>query len=205
MFFKIDLDKSQTNSLVFFTCKNFCINIILFFLLFHFILNECDRDAPIKLKDDSCIMKYCTKEEYESENCILDNPIIKTQYPNNIITIGEVKFRYLNFVKFSYGDMIFGTSAYPPNNKRIFYGLKNNGRHYFKKNDSSKEPPFKYLIADSEEENLYESGNSILINNGKEYFISIGRLWTYTELFDFENSKIISKKTQDLIGYSNRI
>ena len=204
MILKLDFNKSQTIGFDFFIVKNFCINIILFFLLFHSILNECKRDSPIKLNDDSCIMKYCTKEEYESKDCILDNPIIKIQYPNNIIRIGEITFRYLNFVKFSNGDMIFGTSSYPANNTRFFYGLKNNGRYYFKKNDSNEETPFKYLIAENVEEKIYESANSIIISNGKEYFISIGRVGTYTELYDFENSKIISKRTQDLIGFYNK-
>ena len=204
MLLKLHFYKSQENTLGLFSYNNFCINIILFFLLFHFILNECHRDVPIKLINDSCVMKYCTKEEYESEKCILDNPIIKTQYPNNIIRVGEVKFRYLNFIEFSNGDMIFGVSSYPANNTRFFYGLKSNGRYFFKKNDSNEETPFKYLISDNVDEKKYESANSILISNGKEYLISIGRIGTYTELFDFENNKIISKKTQDLIGYFNK-
>ena len=204
MFLKLDFYKSQPNTLDLFTSKNFCINIILFFLLFHFILNECDRDVPIKLTNGSCVMKFCTKEEYESENCILDNPIIKTQYPNNIIRIGEVKFRYLNFIEFSNGDMLFETSSYPANNTRFFYGLKSNGRYFFKKNDSNEETPFKYIISDNEDAKKFESSNSILISDGKEYFISIGRVGSYTELFDFENNTIISKKTQDLIGYYNK-
>ena len=204
MLLKLDFYKSQANILDLFTAKNFCIIIILFFLLFHFILNECDRDTPIKLPDGSCVMKYCTKEEYESEKCILDNPIIKTQYLNNIIKIGEPKFRYLNFIQFSNGDMIFGASSYPANNTRFFYGLKSNGRYYFKKNNNSEETPFKCLISDNEDGKKYESANSILISDGKEYLISIGRVGTYTELFDFENSKIISRKTEDLIGYNNK-
>ena len=53
------------------------------------------------------------------------------------------------------------------------------------------------------EEYKYESGNSIIINNGKEYIVNIGRLSSYTELFDFDNNKIISEKTKDLIGYEN--
>ena len=117
MILKLEFYHSQTSTLECFIIKKFSINIILFFLLFHFILNECDRKTPIKLNDDSCVMKYCTKEEYESDECILDNPIIKTQYPNNIINVGQVSFRYLNFIKFSNGDMIFGTSSYPANNK----------------------------------------------------------------------------------------
>jgi hypothetical protein len=60
------------------------------------------------------------------------------------------------------------------------------------------------LYADDKKEYKFESGNSILINKGKEYFVSIGRLSTYTELFDFDNNKIISEKTEDLTGYNNK-
>ena len=148
-------------------------------------------------------MKYCTKEEYESEECILDNSIVKTQYLNNLMNLGEMSFRYLNFIQFSNGDLILETSPFPQNNKRIFFGLKNNGRYYFKNESSNEETPFSYLFADNINENKLESGNSIIISEGKEYFLSIGRLDTYTELFDFENNKIISNKTMDLIGYKN--
>ena len=183
--------------------KNFSINIILFFLFFHVVFNECDRDTPIRLNNGSCVMTYCSKEEYESKKCIIDNSIIKTQFLNNLMNFGDISFRYFDFVQFSNGDLILETSSFPPNNKRIFYGLKNNGRYYFKKNDSNEETPFNYLIADDEGEIKFESGNSIIIIDGKEYFLSVGRMESYTELFDFENNNIISNKTQNLIGYNN--
>ena len=208
MYLKLKLYKYRANALIFYLFKIFNINIILFFLLLQTILNEvlneCDRETPIKLKNDSCVMKYCTKDEYKSEECILDNPIIKAQFPNNIIIFGDFSFRYLNFLQFSNGDMIFETSpfpAYPSTNKRIFYGLKNNGRYYFKKNDSNEETPFKNLTFENKNESKFESGNSIIIIDGIEYFLSMGRMNSYTEIFDFENNKIISNKTQDLIGY----
>ena len=201
---KIKLLIFRANFLDFYIIKNFYINIFLFFLLFQTVMDKCDRETPIKLKNDTCVMKYCTKDEYESDECILDNPIIKTQFPNNIIMIGDISFRYLNFLQFSNGDMIFETSPFPidpSNNKRIFYGLKNNGRYYFKKNDSNEETPFKNLTAVYQDEVKFESGNSMIVVDGKEYFLSIGRMDSYTEIFDFEKNKIISIKTKDLIGY----
>ena len=201
MSLKIEYNNLRNNILDFCKLKNLNINLFLLFILFYFILNECDRNTPIKLKNDSCVLKYCTKEEYGSKECILDNSIIKTQFPNNLIILGDISFRYLNFLQFSNGDMILETSSYPPNNKRIFYGLKSNGRYYFKKNDSNEETPFNYLVSENEEEIKFESGNSIFIMEGKEFFLTIGRLESYTELFDFENNKIISIKTENLIGY----
>jgi len=60
------------------------------------------------------------------------------------------------------------------------------------------------LTIDNETEYKYESGNSIIINEGKEYLISTGILSSYTELFDFDNGKIISKRTKEIIGYENK-
>ena len=184
--------------------KKYIIKILFFFHLFNLISNECDIDTPIRLSNGTCVLKYCTKEEYDSEECTINNNIIKTQFPNKIIIIGEEKFRYTNFLTLSNGDMIIETSPYPTTNKRIFFGLKQNGRYYFNKTNSSEETPFNSLIADEETEYKYESGNSIIIYNGKEYFVSIGRYNTYTELFDFDNGKIISKKTTELIGYESK-
>jgi hypothetical protein len=141
--------------------------------------------------------------EYESGKCTLNNTIIKTQFPSKILIFGEDTFKYINFVTMSNGDMIIETSSFPPTNKRIFFGLKSNGRYYFHQKYINEENLFKHLTANKKEENKYESGNSIIIYNGKEYFVSIGRLETYTELYDFDNDKIISKKTKDLIGHEN--
>jgi len=167
-------------------------------------LNECDIDTPIRLSNGTCVLKYCTKEEYDSEECTINNTIIKTQFPNEIIIIGEEQFRYINFLTLSNGDMIIETSPFPTNNKRIFFGLKKNGRYYFNKTNGKEKIYFKSLIIDEETEYKYESANSIIINQGKEYFVSIERLSSYTELFDFDNDKIISKKSKELIGYESK-
>ena len=122
---------------------------------------------------------------------------------NNIILVGELTFRYLNFMTFSNEDMIFETTSYPRNNKRIFYGLKKNGRYYFK-NSNSEETPFNYLIADNKNESKLESINHKLMIDNKEYIISIGRLDSYTEIFNFDINHIISKKTEDLFEGINQ-
>ena len=178
------------------------INIILFFLLFHIItMEDCEKEFPIKLSNGECVLQYCTKEDYESKECTINNTIIRTQFPNNIIIVGEITFRYLNFMTFSNKDMVFETSSYPMNNKRIFYGLKQNGRYYFKKNNSEEETPFNYLIAAKEEEGKLESINYNIKIKKKEYIISIGRLNSYSELFNFDANKIFSKKSEDLFYY----
>ena len=58
--------------------------------------------------------------------------IIKTQWFNNIIRIGDKDFRYVNFANYSNGDIIVETTSCPGNSKRMLYGIKSNGRPYYK-------------------------------------------------------------------------
>ena len=72
---------------------------------------------------------------------------------SNIIQLGGLNFRYNHFSLNSKGDMIIDTTAYPGNNERRFFGLKNNGRPYFF-DENNKETPYHSLVAnDLENEN----------------------------------------------------
>ena len=51
---------------------------------------------------------------------------------NKIIRIGDLNYRYINLASYSNGDMIVETTAYPGTDKRVFYGIKSNGREFFK-------------------------------------------------------------------------
>ena len=170
--------------------KNLFYIMILYFQIIHVFSDECERSTPIRIKGN-CVLQYCTKEQYDSKECIIDNSIIKTQYPNNVIFFDEPKFRYFNFLNFTNGDMIFQSSSFPGSNKRIFYGIKNNGRPYFTEESSTKETYFYSLDLDDKNQYKYESGNSIIIKDDKEYYISMGIKETYTEIFDYENKRII--------------
>ena len=71
---------------------------------------------------------------------------------NNIIRLGENNLRYCHFSFFSNGDMIIDISAFPTTKERKFFGLKRNGKFYFKENN--KETPF-YLINDDIKEKYF--------------------------------------------------
>ena len=105
-------------------------NIILFVFILPIIKSEeqieCPRDKPF-LISGNC---EPTNNSNSSE-CIIANPIIKTQWLNNIRTIGEFKFRYINFASFEENDMIVETTRYPASNRRILYGIKADGTPYF--------------------------------------------------------------------------
>ena len=66
--------------------KYILIKLCVFFQLINEIVNECERDKPIKLIDGQCVSQYCTKEQLKSGECLVDNGIIKKQWLNNIIS-----------------------------------------------------------------------------------------------------------------------
>ena len=176
------------------------IVIIAFFIqLTNILLKECPKEYPIKINEECT--NNCSEAIYKSTKCIIDNSIIKTQFPNDIIAVGYITIRYTNFISFSNNDMLFQTSSYPIDNKtRIFYGLKSNGRPYFQDKDNGLETPF-YSIESINYK--YESGNAIFIKDEIEYFVSFGRIDSYTELFDYKNNCLISNRTNNLIGIKN--
>ena len=108
---------------------NNLIYIFIFLFILHIIKSEqieCPRDKPI-LISGNCEPEYCS----DSLQCIIANPIIKTQWLNNIRTFGDLYYRYINFASFSTNDMLVETNCYPKSTKRMFYGLKADGSPFF--------------------------------------------------------------------------
>ena len=180
--------------------KFFFIKLYLLFLLFLKVVNECNRDTPIKLSSNGqCYSKYCTKEEFNSSYCSINNSIIKTQWLNNIILLKDYKLKYFNFIISESGNLFFETYPYPSNDIRIFYGLRQNGRYYFNEENNSNETPFLKLTNQINGKSKTESMNSYYISsNGKEFILSIGNMNSYTEIYDFENKKIYSRLSSEL-------
>ena len=119
---------------------------------------------------------------------------------DNIIKIGIDNYRYVRFSLSSKGDMIVDSSTdirYGSNNefqKRVFFGLKRNGRFYFK-DENSKEIPFYTLTSNVDQCNGHPESGFIQLstnddNNGKEYLFNIGT--NKAEISDFEKGEISS-------------
>ena len=177
---------------------NFFIISLYFYLLITPVKNECNISTPILKSDGTCVLDYCSDEDYEQEICIISNEIIKTQWLTNIIKIGDKDCRYVNFATYSNGSMIVETTAYPGNKYRYFYGLKSNGLPFF---DNS----YHYSIkayndpANDEDKYRYEAEISAVIINetqylGQEYLVSIPKGSQNSELFIFDNGNTIKKK-----------
>ena len=170
--------------------------IILSYFLKFFIktiyseITECPRDKPIFISD-ICKLDYCSKTQFESKECKIKNSIIETQWLNNIIIIGDKSYRYINFASYSNGDMIIETTCKPGNSKRIFYGLKQNGRPFFINKTNNEETPYYSINVEGQNEpqGKYEAEGIIIkdSNSGNEYYMSVSNLEYYVEIFDFNN------------------
>ena len=173
------LVKQKENSNLFFNFKMF-----LYMHLFRIIITFCNKSEPF-LKDGICY-SYCNNSNSSNE-CIPENQIIKEQFLNNIIHIGELNnFRYINFATNINGDMIVLTTAYPSPNNRSFFGIKKNGRYFFE-NELSYFYSKDFSEIRCEGESLFiQISNANNDNNKKEYFFTFGKS-NIAELYNFED------------------
>ena len=174
--------------------------IFIFLFILHIIKSEqieCPRDKPI-LISGNCEPEYCS----DSSQCIIANPIIKTQWLNNIRIFGDLKYRYINFASFSTNDMIVETNRYPKSTKRMFYGLKADGSPFFTEKNTQNKTPLRTKDINGNNNGQFE-GEGLVIkissneNNGKEYYMSVSKLDNYAEIHDFDSDEVYSKTVKD--------
>ena len=174
----------------------FIINLIILLQIINpTITEECGSDIPF-LKNGNCV-DSCTQSELDSKKCEISNSIIKTQWITNIIPFGDKNFRYVKIANFSNNDMIAITTS-ESSNKRMFYGLKENGRYYFTQN-LNETPYYTFEINDASR-NEAELFVIKLNNNGKEYLVSFANGDGYAELYDFENELVYKNKTSSIFS-----
>ena len=133
--------------------SKFIIYLYQILLLFDIIIVEtppCSRYYPIEISNE-CTLEYCEQEKFDSGYCVKNNSIIKTQWLNNIIVIGELNYRYINFASYSNEDMVIETNSYPGSYKRIYYGLKQNGRPLFINRTNGEETTYYSITVENEE------------------------------------------------------
>ena len=188
---------------------------ILFLLLFIFKIIEsqnleCGKNEPF-LKSNRCTSEPCPKEGLNSNDCIINNKMIKTQWLNNIILIGGLGFRYLYFANYSNGDMVIGIASNPIKPERVFFGLTHDGKPLFKENEEEKF--FKSINITDDNYQQYEGEGFIIKSNfaetyGKEYFFMVSKVGCNAEIFDFTNNRAYAKTSSSFTGlvylYSNR-
>ena len=185
----------------------FLFNIIIFysFLLINIPIShsECDINTPI-LTESGCELKYCSKIDFDSKACVIDNSIAKTQWLNDIILFDFDKIRYGSFTLNSEGDMIYEGSTEEAKGIRVFYWLKKDGSFYFK-NDIGEKKSTKIIIVKNDDGSFplrYESSiASVSIDGNENYIFSISLWDTEVELYDFVNNNVSHIKTLNFIDY----
>jgi hypothetical protein len=100
--------------------KNIFFNIFILLIVFKNILND-EIEGPIFVQKD-----------YTNDN----KPLTR------IIRISDEDYRFINIASNLKGDLFIETSPISESSRRIFYGLKNNGRPFFNDEESNEETPF---------------------------------------------------------------
>ena len=168
--------------------NTFLFKLILFLEFIKFsLLYKCNKDNPF-LKEGECISS-CTSEELDNGKCIIENEIIKTQWLNNIIYIGDKGFIYANVVANDNNNLYYLSSSFPASNLRKFFILNKEGYGIFNKN-----PFYNTFIDDKEIKGRYESEiftiKLFTEKDDKEYLINIGFGVMNVEIYDFYEQKI---------------
>ena len=170
--------------------------IILFIKAIYFVLSECDRDHPLLIGSE-CQSKACTNEELNNGVCVIKNEIIKTQWLNNIIYLGEKQYLYINLITSENNNLYCVISDYQKeisksSSTRIAYILDNEGYGLFDKDN-----PKMYLTDENVSRERYESEIAIIKfnNDNKDYILSFSYPNGEIEIFDFHKSKIYLSKT----------
>jgi len=171
------------------------LKLIYIFQMVKPAINECKEETPILFNNDLCILQYCNEQNKTHRMC-------------NLILIGDKDFSYVNLANYSNGDLIVETSS-KGSGKRKFYGIKNNGREFFKTNDPNKRTYYYSLQAKDQtgnnnnqrlEAEIFIATINEGVDKGKEYLVSIGKDNAYTELYDFENDQIYQNYSQKFLN-----
>ena len=185
--------KKTKKSDLFFIYK-FC----LYLNLFNLIISFCNKSNPF-LKGNIFIPNFAYINS--SKEFILDNQVIKEQLLTNIINIGELKYRYINFASNLNGDMIVLTTTFYSTTKRNFFGIKKNGRIFFEKELS-------YFYSKNISEYRYE-GESLFIQlsnnndtNEKNYYFFTYGISPIAEFYNFDdyNNTLIKIQINNIFG-----
>ena len=198
----MERNKICINTISFGNSFYYTLRIFLIFSLIELAFNLCDRETPILLDNGTCVSIPCISNQSSLGECIINNDIIKTQWLNNIIIIGNDKSMYIKFAEYSNEDLVILVEDDIGSLYRFFYGIKQNGRPLFTDSNND-ETPYKFMTAEKGNNGHTERDVCIITTNSnkEEYLINIGKnINGSIELFDFESDEIYTKSTAEFIG-----
>lgn len=181
----------------------FSLRLFLILSLIELTFNLCDKETPILLNNGTCVLIPCLLNQSSLGECTINNDIIKTQWLNNIIIIGNAQSTYITFVEYSNKDLVILVEDDAGSVYRFFYGLKQNGRPLFTDSNND-ETPYKLVTTANGNNGQIERDACIITTNSnkEEYVIKIAKGYgnNYVELFDLETGEIYTKLVTEFLG-----
>ena len=166
------------------------------------VLSECDRAKPI-LKNGECVSTYCTEEQFKTGECVINEPITKKQWLNNIIkfekTNGDIS---LIFEENQKAFLIFSSGS-SDNKEKIYFAIRSSNDYIFK-NGEKNIPYIKKNITEGNE--MIDPQLCVISLTNKIFIISIGRENTkigVLELYNWLNDYLIFNSSS-FLGDNNR-
>ena len=158
-------------------------------------LIECPRDKPVfKTTTKTCVLEYCTEEEYSNQICSITNPIIKKQQLGDFLYTTENRSPiYCSYGRNDEGDIFMESTLGEPFSQKQIYTLKQDGREYI---DGIR------INNINMNSNLYSQngvGAIVKINNHKCYLKLSNN--EAIEILDFDDKKYTSTKIEDIFGF----
>ena len=184
--------------------SNFSYKLLLpkfsLYLFIHIITIKCEQECPIdnpifKNATNSCVIDYCTNEQFNNKECIISNKIIKKQWMNDISIFGISNSPiYHSIGKGTNNDSFFEANF--EKNQKIFYSLENDGRGFMD------ESQFKHLTYNNINNLFNTYGNSALFTfNNHKCFFKIS-FYESIEVYDLVEKKFTNSKIENVLGYN---
>ena len=161
------------------------------------LLYQCNTSYPI-LKNNECVSTYCSEIQFKKEECIIDNPIIKEKWLNNIIIFENTNgYNSLSTtISSPYKLMVKTTTS--DNERAIIYLLNGN---YF---ENSEEGLFTTTIINKTE--IIKNEEALIINFSTDmYIISMGTDNSSIEILNYETKDLYYIEPNSFLNGEKRI
>ena len=146
------------------------------FLIDNVKLENCQKDLPIITSSSTtCQMLYCTDEEFNNKNCIINNPITKIQWLNKKLILENQETSTVNTIINKNNELIC-VFSFPDNNQRVLYIVSTETNEPFERYSKKS---IEYEGSDSK---LYSSLGKFIINND-EYIVDCSN--NECEIYDY--------------------
>ena len=172
---------------------NMIITIFLSLISIILALNDCNKSNPI-FYNDTCVLEFCRKIDYELGNCMVANKIVKIQWITSVIFL-DMPNAIVFFQKYQNGDLILELLPVTGSYTRMFYEIKQNEEMLLVKGGEFTPS----LTLNSNYSSTY-NGNLYLLKIGEdEYPVFFGRYGFGIELYDLKEGIVYNDRNPNIL------